>query len=114
MHWPTFERIVVTFLTLLFLFSIKKFILEIIEKILNVFKYFISEKYGSSPQKLNAALGYTLVVIILGSFGGFLYKYLEKDFISKTLLVLFTSCLLFFIPVLIFSERYTRYRYRKG
>ena len=111
MHWPTFERIVVTFLVLLFLFSIKKFILEIIEKVLNVFKYFISEKHGSPPQKLNSALGYILVVIILGSFGGFIYKYLEKDVISKTLLVLFASCLLFFIPVLIFSERYTRHRY---
>lgn len=108
------ERIIVTALVFLFLFSTKKFILEIVQKVLDSFKYFIAEEHGTVTQKLNAALGFTLVIIILFSFGGFLYKYLIKDFTSQTLLVLLGSCLLFFIPVLIFCERYTRHRYRKG
>ena len=114
MPWPTIERIVVILLWLVFLYITKKFVLQIINKVLDTFKSFLSEKHGRAPQKLNAALGFTLIVIILGSFAVFLYKIIEKDVISETLLVLFASCLLFFMPVLIFSERYTRHRYRKS
>lgn len=114
MDWKTFERVVIVFLVLLFLFLTKKFILEIIEKVMDVFKYFISEKQGSAVQKLNAALGYALFLVIVGSFGGLLYRIIANDIISNTLLVLLISCLLFFVPVLIFCERFTRHRYRRS
>ena len=77
----------------------------------DLIKYFIGESKGHVVQKMNAALGFVLVVIILVFLGLIILSYYSTKNVSMIFLVVVISstvCLFITLPL---CAKYTRHRY---
>ncbi|WP_024334420.1 hypothetical protein [Desulfotignum balticum] len=75
-------------------------------------RYFISdEPKGDIVQKLNAGLGFCIIISALAFLGLMIYNYFTIRENPPSLIICFISSFLAFFPAIHFCDKYTRHRY---
>lgn len=94
--------------------SEKSMALEIIDRALDLIKYFIGEKEGSPTQRINLALGAADLLACVVAIGLIAYTHIATTKpLPNWLPPMFWVTLIGFIPILFFCSKYTRHRYPK-
>lgn len=84
---------------------------QFIDTLKNLIKYFLNEKDGNVVQKINAALGFVILLLVIAVLFLFSFDYYVKSKLSITLLIIIISGIISLFVALPICAKYTRHRY---